>query len=160
MLGVQFFLIAAGYMVGNFISGRYTRRFGTMTMMFSGSVVSLIGIVIAAMILLAEIDAATAFFAPLALSGVGNGLTLPSSNAGIVSVQPRLAGSASGLGGAITVGGGAALSTLSGAILNDEGSAMPLLIVMAVSTVLALAATAFVRNADRQDGVLTSGDQS
>lgn len=158
MLGVQFFLIAAGYMVGNFISGRYTRRFGTMTMMISGSIASLIGIAITTVILLADVPYATAFFAPLALTGVGNGLTLPSSNAGIVSVRPKLAGSASGLGGAITVGGGAALSTLSGAILKEEGGAMPLLIVMAVTTVLALFASAFVRYVDKRDGAISSGD--
>jgi len=158
MLGMQFFLIAAGYMVGNFISGRYTRRFGTMTMMMTGSIASLIGVIIAAAVLIADIGSATAFFAPLALTGVGNGLTLPSSNAGIVSVRPKLAGSASGLGGAITVGGGAALSTLSGAILKEEGGAMPLLLIMAVTTVLALAATAFVRNVDRREGAISSGD--
>lgn len=157
MLGVQFFLIAAGYMVGNFISGRYTRRFGTMTMMISGSVVSLIGVGITTAILLGDLASATAFFAPLALTGVGNGLTLPSSNAGIVSVRPHLAGSASGLGGAITVGGGAALSTLAAAVLKEESGAMPLLVVMGISTLLALAATAYVRQIDRREGAIEIG---
>lgn len=158
MLGVQFFLIAAGYMVGNFISGRYTRRFGTMTMMISGSVVSLIGVCITAAILLGDVASATAFFAPLALTGVGNGLTLPSSNAGIVSVRPHLAGSASGLGGAITVGGGAALSTLAAAVLKEEGGAMPLLVVMGISTLFALAATAYVRRIDLREGAIETRD--
>ena len=158
MLGVQFFLIAAGYMVGNFISGRYTRRFGTMTMMISGSVVSLIGVLITTAILLGEVASATAFFAPLALTGVGNGLTLPSSNAGIVSVRPHLAGSASGLGGAITVGGGAALSTLAAALLKEEGGAMPLLVVMGATCVLALVATAYVRAVDRREGAIPTKD--
>ncbi len=158
MLGMQFFLIAAGYMVGNFISGRYTRRFGTMTMMFSGSVVSLVGIGIAAALQQADVASATAFFAPLALTGVGNGLTLPSSNAGVVSVRPRLAGSASGLGGAITVGGGAAMSTLAAAVLKQSDGTMPLLVVMGVSTLLALAATEYVRQVDRRAGDLPTGD--
>ncbi|WP_117191270.1 multidrug effflux MFS transporter [Rhizobium terrae] len=158
MLGVQFFLIAAGYMVGNFISGRYTRRLGTMTMMISGSVVSLIGIAITTAILFGEVASATAFFAPLALTGVGNGLTLPSSNAGIVSVRPHLAGSASGLGGAITVGGGAALSTLAAAVLKEEGGAMPLLMVMGVTTLFALAASAFVHHVDRREGAINPRD--
>ena len=157
MLGVQFFLIAAGYMVGNFISGRYTRRFGTMTMMFSGSVVSMIGIGIAAALQLGGVASATAFFAPLALTGVGNGLTLPSSNAGVVSVRPRLAGSASGLGGAITVGGGAAMSTLAAAVLKHSDGAMPVLAVMGISTLLAVAATEYVRQVDRREGALVSG---
>ncbi|MFB9952625.1 multidrug effflux MFS transporter [Rhizobium puerariae] len=154
MLGVQFFLIATGYMVGNFISGRYTRRLGTMTMMISGSVVSLIGVGITTALLFGEVASATAFFAPLALTGVGNGLTLPSSNAGIVSVRPHLAGSASGLGGAITVGGGAAMSTIAAAVLKEDGGAMPLLLVMGLSTVLALAATEYVRQIDRREGAI------
>jgi DHA1 family bicyclomycin/chloramphenicol resistance-like MFS transporter len=158
MLGMQFFLIAAGYMVGNFISGRYTRRFGTMTMMFSGSVVSLVGIGIAAALQQGDVASATAFFAPLALTGVGNGLTLPSSNAGVVSVRPRLAGSASGLGGAITVGGGAAMSTLAAAVLKQSDGTMPLLVVMGISTLLALAATEYVRQVDRRAEDLPTGD--
>ncbi|WJR66737.1 multidrug effflux MFS transporter [Neorhizobium sp. CSC1952] len=158
MLGMQFFLIAAGYMVGNFISGRYTRRFGTMTMMLSGSIVSLIGVAVTTAILLGDVVSATAFFAPLALTGVGNGLTLPSSNAGIVSVRPHLAGSASGLGGAITVGGGAAMSTLAAAVLKEEGGAMPLLVVMGISTLLALAATEYVRQIDRREGAIATRD--
>lgn len=158
MLGVQFFLIAAGYMVGNFISGRYTRRFGTMAMMISGSVVSLVGVAITATVLLGGIGSATAFFAPLALTGIGNGLTLPSSNAGIVSVRPHLAGAASGLGGAITVGGGAALSMIAAALLKQESGAMPLLVVMGVASVLALAATAYVRGIDIREGAIPTRD--
>ncbi len=57
-------------------------------------------------------------FGPVFFTGVGNGLTLPSANAGIVSVKPHLAGSASGLGGALQIGGGAALSVLAGALLG------------------------------------------
>jgi MFS transporter, DHA1 family, multidrug resistance protein len=44
--------------------------------------------------------------------GLGNGMTLPSANAGVVSVRPHLAGSASGLGGALQIGGGAGLATI------------------------------------------------
>jgi DHA1 family bicyclomycin/chloramphenicol resistance-like MFS transporter len=60
--------------------------------------------------------------------GLGNGITLPSANAGIVSVRPHLAGSASGLGGAMMIGGGAALSALAGAILSAESGPYPLII--------------------------------
>jgi DHA1 family bicyclomycin/chloramphenicol resistance-like MFS transporter len=158
MLGIQFFLIATGYMVGNFIAGRYTKRFGTMNMMISGSVVSLAGVIITGLVLLGDAVSATAFFAPLALTGVGNGLTLPSSNAGIVSVRPKLAGSASGLGGAITVGGGAAFSMLAGAVLSQDTGATPLLLVMGASTLLALAASMYVRHVNRSEEGASAGD--
>ena len=45
-------------------------------------------------------------------------------------MQPHLAGSASGLGGALLVGGGAALSVLAGALLGPGTGAWPLLWVM------------------------------
>ena len=44
------------------------------------------------------------FFGSILFVGLGNGLLLPSANAGIVSVRPHLAGSASGLGGALMIG--------------------------------------------------------
>ena len=50
--------------------------------------------------------------------GLGNGIGLPSANAGMLSVRPELAGTASGLGGAITIGGGAGLAALAGAALS------------------------------------------
>ena len=57
---------------------------------------------------------AIAWFGPCVLVGIGNGLTNPGAHAGAVSVRPALAGSASGLAGAMTIAGGAALSSLTG----------------------------------------------
>jgi DHA1 family bicyclomycin/chloramphenicol resistance-like MFS transporter len=47
-----------------------------------------------------------------------------------VSVRPHLAGSASGLGGALMIGGGAALSVLAGALVGPATGAWPLLWLM------------------------------
>jgi DHA1 family bicyclomycin/chloramphenicol resistance-like MFS transporter len=46
--------------------------------------------------------------------GLGNGMVLPNATSGMLSVRPHLAGTASGLGGALMMGGGAALSALAG----------------------------------------------
>jgi DHA1 family bicyclomycin/chloramphenicol resistance-like MFS transporter len=59
--------------------------------------------------------------------GVGNGMALPNANAGMLSVRPELAGTASGLGGAIVIGGGAALSALAVAALPPGSGEMPLI---------------------------------
>ena len=40
------------------------------------------------------------FFAFVTFVGLGNGIALPNANAGMLSVRPRLAGTASGLGAA------------------------------------------------------------
>ena len=57
---------------------------------------------------LAGVAHVATLFGATAFVGIGNGLIVPSSNAGAMSVQPRLAGSAAGLSGALMVGGGAA----------------------------------------------------
>ncbi len=145
MLGLQFFFIASGYMLGNFVSGRYASQIGITRMMLSGNVVAIAGIVAAIALIFTGAESPYAFFVPLALIGVGNGVTLPSANAGMVSVQPHLAGSASGLGGAMTIGGGAALSVLASSVLSKEDGTWPLLLVMLATGLVALLTTYIVR---------------
>lgn len=145
MLGLQFFFMASGYMLGNFVSGRYASQIGITRMMLSGNVVAIAGIVAAIALISTGAESPYAFFVPLALIGVGNGVTLPSANAGMVSVQPHLAGSASGLGGAMTIGGGAALSVLASSVLSKEDGTWPLLIVMLATGLVALLTTYIVR---------------
>lgn len=145
MLGLQFFFMASGYMLGNFVSGRYASQIGITRMMLSGNVIAIAGIVTAIVLISTGSESPYAFFVPLALIGVGNGVTLPSANAGMVSVQPHLAGSASGLGGAMTIGGGAVLSVLASSVLSREDGTWPLLIVMLATGLIALLTTYIVR---------------
>ena len=140
VLGLQFMFIASGYIAGNFLSGRFARRAGIETMMLIGGGVALIGAGLPILFSWQGLTTSLAFFAPQVIVGFGNGLSLPSANAGIVSVRPELAGSASGLGGAITMGGGAFVSWLASAILSVETGAMPLLLVMLTCCLLALVA--------------------
>lgn len=81
----------------------------------------------------------TLFFGMIAGVGVGNGLTMPNAMAGMLSVRPELAGSASGLGGAVTLGGGAACAALAAYLLGSgESGAIPLLLFMSVIGLLGL----------------------
>lgn len=145
MLGLQFMFIAAGYIAGNYLSGRFSKRAGIDTMMLVGGLVALAGAAIPILLFLQGFISSLAFFAPQVIVGFGNGLSLPSTNAGIVSVRPELAGSASGLGGAITMGGGALVSWIASRILSVETGAMPLLLVMLACCVLALIAVVLLR---------------
>lgn len=160
MLGVQFFFMAAGYMLGNFISGRYASDIGIIRMMVSGNLIAMTGIVIAIVLANTGLHSPYAFFMPLALIGVGNGVTLPSSNAGMVSVKPHLAGSASGLGGALTIGGGAALSVIATSLLSPTSGTQPLLFMMVATGLLALYATYFTRKAERQEASRSQRDDN
>ena len=139
--GFYFGFVSAGYVVGNFLSGRYATRIGLAGMMLWGGLVATAGVGLALVLLAAGIVSPVAFFGAILFVGVGNGLLLPSANAGIVSVEPHLAGSASGLGGALLVGGGAAMSVIAGAVVGPETGAWPLLFVMLASSGLGLVAT-------------------
>ena len=143
-LGLYFIFIALGYMTGNFLSGRFSSRIGLNRMMVTGCIVSAAGMVFTLLLFLAGFWHPLAFFGPIFFLGLGNGVTLPSANAGIVSVRPHLAGSASGLGGAMMIGGGAGLSALAGAILSVETGPYPLIIVMLVSCILSFFTTLYV----------------
>jgi DHA1 family bicyclomycin/chloramphenicol resistance-like MFS transporter len=84
------------------------------------------------------------FFGFCVFLGVGNGMTLPNVMAGSISVRPHLAGTASGLGGAIMIGGGAALSQFAGGLLTLETGTLPLQWVMLGVSVLAMLSVLFV----------------
>lgn len=143
-IGVAFSLMAFGYMAGNYFSGRHAAHHGINKMMMAGNVISIAGVLGAIALFHLGFTHPMAFFGPLALVGVGNGVTLPSANAGIVSVRPHLAGSASGLGGAIMIAGGAGLASIAGAIQKTEYGPFPLLYLMLFSAILAILASAYV----------------
>lgn len=142
--GIYFGIISAGYILGNFLSGRFSGRIGVRRMALAGSLVASGGILLALLLFLAGFYHPLSLFGPALFLGVGNGITLPNANAGIVSVRPDLAGSASGLGGALQIGGGATLSVIAGAVLSPDSGPYPLLWVMLFSSVAAVVTTLVV----------------
>ncbi len=92
-----------------------------------------------------------ALFGPCILIGIGNGLTIPSANAGALSVRPDLAGSASGLAGAMTTAGGATLSSMTGAVLTEGNAAYAPLCMMLFSSLIALLAAFYARLFDMNE---------
>ncbi|MDQ2634626.1 MAG: multidrug effflux MFS transporter [Pseudomonadota bacterium] len=150
--GFYFGIISLGYMLGNFLSGRFAQVHGINRMMMSGNIVAASGMALAILLFSAGIHHPLSLFGPVFFTGVGNGLTLPSANAGMVSVKPHLAGSASGLGGAMQVGGGAALSVVAGALLTPQTGPFPLLWVMFLSSAAAAASTLYLIHVARREG--------
>lgn len=140
--GFYFAFAGIGYITGNFISGRFAARFGIGTMMLTGSCVMVFGMAIAATLILLGATHPLSVFGPVVFVGLGNGITLPSANAAIVSVRPQLAGAASGLGGFLQIGGGAVLSMLAGIVLGPDTGALPLILLMLASGMLSIGSTA------------------
>ena len=145
MLGTLFALTAVGYTAGNFLAGRYSIRFGMNAMILAGTLATTAGMALLAVLTLAGLSGPVVFFGLTVTMGLGNGMALPNTNAGILSVRPDLAGTASGLGGAITIGGGAAFAALAGALLGPGSSEMPLILLMLASSAASVAAIAAIR---------------
>ena len=154
--GYLFGAPAVGYAIGNGISGRYSQRFGINAMVLWGSILSTAGLALTLALFLSGLGNAYLFFAFMITVGLGNGFVMPNAMAGQMSVRPHLAGTASGLGGAIMIGGGAALSALAGVVLAQFGGAEPLIVIMLITSALGIAAISYtIRREARVQGATT-----
>jgi DHA1 family bicyclomycin/chloramphenicol resistance-like MFS transporter len=140
--GVYFALVPSGYLLGNFITGRFAGRVGSNRMILTGTFVVLASVAAMAAVFAFGVMHPLALFVPMFFIGTGNGLVLPSGIAGAVSVQPDLAGAAAGLAGSSQIGFGALVAPLVGAALG--GTVWPLITIMAVCALLALASLGLV----------------
>lgn len=154
-VGLLFALTAIGYLVGNFLAGRYSVRFGMNRMILMGTLTTTAGLTALLLLTLAGLSGPVVFFALTIPMGIGNGLALPNANAGILSVRPDLAGTASGLGGAIMIGGGAGLAALAGWILGPGSSELPLVWLMLASSIGSVIAILMVIRRARALGLAT-----
>jgi MFS transporter, DHA1 family, multidrug resistance protein len=149
-LGIVFGAPAVGYLLGNFASARLAVRVGINKLILVGTLITVAGLSVQMALFLAGQGNVTVFFAFMTFVGLGNGLVMPNAAAGMLSVRPHLAGTASGLGGAIMIGGGAALSALAGFLLTPEGGAMPLLWIMLLTSVAAVISILYVIRRERR----------
>jgi DHA1 family bicyclomycin/chloramphenicol resistance-like MFS transporter len=150
--GFYFGILSVGYMAGNFLSGRFSKVIGINRMMLTGNIIATTGMALAIILFAVGLDHPLSLFGPAFFTGMGNGITLPNANAGIVSVRPHLAGSASGLGGALQIGGGATLAVLAGALLTPQSGPFPLLWLMLLSSFAGGVATLYVISVARRSG--------
>lgn len=149
-VGIYFGAPALGYFFGNWVSGRYSVRLGINTMVLVGAVVSTSGLVLSLLFFAIGFKTVFVFFGFMTFVGFGNGMILPNATSGMLSVRPHLAGTASGLGGAIMVGGGAALSALAGLVLTGTHGAYPLILLMLSASASAVLAILYTIRRERQ----------
>jgi DHA1 family bicyclomycin/chloramphenicol resistance-like MFS transporter len=138
VFGAWFAVSSAGYMFGNFLSGRLSERIGTRTMVGAGTSLPFVGLgLLAAGYHFMPGEPAVLFVATVPI-WIGNGLTLPGAAASALSVRPDLAGAASGLAGAFQLGAGSLSALVVAHVLTD--SAWPMIAIMTLTALLALAA--------------------
>ncbi|PID60731.1 MAG: hypothetical protein CSB44_09260 [Gammaproteobacteria bacterium] len=113
--GRWFFLIALGYMSGNFVAGHLSEHLGGRRMIHLGLLPFSLAVVL--FWLFSGASAAPALFLPMMLVAFSNGLQLPNLISGAIGVRPDLAASASGLAGSIQTGIGVLVSLFLAAIL-------------------------------------------
>lgn len=142
--GLLLGVLPLGYAFGNFISGRVASRFGTNTMAISGNVLTTIGTALPIFVLMMGSYDLVLVFSPMFIVALGNGISLPSINAAMVSVRPRLAGTASGLGGTIQLSGSALVSILAGWAVARFAAPYTLFVIMTGTSFLAVLASLFV----------------
>lgn len=152
-LGIYFSAPALGYFLGNFLSGRYSERFGINAMVFWGAIINIFGVGLSLTITLVGMDSVWTFFGLMCFVGLGNGMAIPNGTTGAISVRPHLAGTAAGLSSAIMIGAGAALSATASWLLVPGSDASPLLEIMFGSGVCGLIAILYVMRRERQLGL-------
>lgn len=138
--GIYFMLVAGGYIIGNWISGRFSARIGIATMINAGNLIVVLAVGSIGLSFALGLVQPLSLFLPMFLVGVGNGMTLPNAIAGAVSVRPDLAGAASGFSGSMQIGAGAIASALCRWLLSGilwPGTIWPMVLVMAVACLLA-----------------------
>lgn len=136
--GLYIIPVIGCYMVGNLVSARLVSRLGIDGLISIGTVLCLASALSLAAAYAVLGVSAELLFAGMAAIAFGHGLCLPTGFAGVVAVDPKLAGAAAGLAGAVHMSTGATASFLVGELLAD--SATPVVVLMVLMTVAAAAA--------------------
>jgi DHA1 family bicyclomycin/chloramphenicol resistance-like MFS transporter len=157
--GLWFICVSAGYMAGNFLSGRYTMAVGLDRMIMTGCVITLLGGLMCFAAAVTGLLSPATLFLPMCIAALGNGLTIPNGTAGAISVDQRLTGAAAGWSGFAQMACGAAASQLVGSL--QDGWPTTVFWFMAMASLLALIChMAAVRHPDALQGPIACADQA
>ncbi len=140
MYGAFFIVISGAFMVGNFIAGRISERVGVERMVLLGSGLAVLGTVLSLVCLLTFGWVPWSLFGPIILLGLGNGMSMPNAIAGAISVEPKVAGAASGLAGFLQMLVAAIFAQLAG--MWQNGTPYPMIGFMIAAAALSLIAFA------------------
>lgn len=150
--GVCFILVSIGFMCGSFFTSRMARRYGNDRMMVFAAVLALLGSGLVGLGAWASAANPVLLFIPMMMVTCSNGIAMPNGMAGAVSVNPRLAGTASGIVGCMQMAAGALASQVVGHWQDMHPSALPMvasMIIFGLGSALACWLSASARTATK-----------
>jgi DHA1 family bicyclomycin/chloramphenicol resistance-like MFS transporter len=148
-LGFYMGMIPAGFILGSYLAGRFTGNSPGTTLVIA-RLVTCMGLLFGLIFSMSGATHVLAFFGPCIFIGIGNGLTFPAANLGVMSVRGNLAGTAAGLAAAMSIGGGALIASVAGLFLGGPGAVHTLFGLLMISASLALSAALFAALVDRR----------
>ena len=134
--GIYFLLFPLGFLTGNFIVSRIGSRVANESMVLAGSLLALVAVAAQSSVLLGGHVTPVALFAPGFFITMAQGISLSYAQAGAMETNPKLAGTAAGLGVFVQNFCGAAFAQLYG--LLADGTVGPLIETTAITALLGL----------------------
>jgi MFS transporter, DHA1 family, multidrug resistance protein len=122
--GFYFLLFPFGFLSGNFITSRIGTRIANETMVFAGSLLVLVTVTAQACVQLSGHITPLTLFVPGFFISMAQGISLPYAQSGAMAINPKLAGTAAGIGVFMQNFAGAAFAQLYGLLAN--GTVLPL----------------------------------
>lgn len=138
--GLYFLLFPFGFLSGNFVTSRIGTRFANETMVLAGSLIVFADVLAQSCVQLGGYVTPLTLFAPGFFISFAQGISLPYAQAGAMATNPKLAGTAAGIGVFMQNFAGAAFAQLYG--LLADGTVLPLAETTAITGLLVLAAGA------------------
>jgi DHA1 family bicyclomycin/chloramphenicol resistance-like MFS transporter len=140
LVGALMAVSPTAFICGSAFASRFGKKFAPPTLMASGRILTLGGLATGLLLFYFGVDHVLAFFLPCAFVGLGNALTMPAANAGVLSLREGLSATALGLAGATTVAGGAAIVAVSGIFITATNAHWAALTMMIGATTISLLA--------------------
>jgi DHA1 family bicyclomycin/chloramphenicol resistance-like MFS transporter len=132
--GLYFLIPATGYLLGSFISAKLSRRLGIDRMIMLGTTLALVFAILPVVFTASGLWIPAAFFLPMALVTLANGIAVPSTQSGAVSAVPEATGTASSMISFMQQATGAVIIQLVGILQN--GTPWPMVMVVLISAIL------------------------
>jgi DHA1 family bicyclomycin/chloramphenicol resistance-like MFS transporter len=138
--GLYFFLVSLGLVLGNFGAAKLAGRIARDRAILFGSILAVLAMLASLLLGLRGDSTPLGIFVPGAFLALGCGFALPGAVAGAIGVVPEAAGSAAGLSGFFQLFASALFAQAASTWQN--GTALPMTIIVAIAAALALLAFA------------------